>query len=146
MKKYNHEKCANCGNKRKQSHCVASTILYKAYSLFCRVILIDATWENARFDYPEINKWCCCIVYNLRKTQHITTFSMFLNNIIAQWKSKARNLLTENDINGFVVVTGTEVFVTVTTVKGFTLFALVKTTKGIFVVVASKWCPFCPTA
>ena len=41
-------------------------------------------------------------------------------------------------IKGFVVVIGTEVFVTVTTVKGFILFALVKTTKGIFVVVAFK--------
>ena len=49
-------------------------------------------------------------------------------------------------INGFVVVIGTEVFVTVTTVKGFILFALVKTTNGIFVVVAFKWCPFCPAA
>ena len=49
-------------------------------------------------------------------------------------------------INGFVVVIGTEVFVTVTTVKGFILFALVKTTNGILVVVAFKRCLFCPTA
>ena len=41
-------------------------------------------------------------------------------------------------INGFVVVIGTEVFVTVTTVKGFILFALVKTTNGILVVVVFK--------
>ena len=41
-------------------------------------------------------------------------------------------------INGFVVVIGTEVFVTVTTVKGLILFALVKTTNGILVVVIFK--------
>ena len=41
-------------------------------------------------------------------------------------------------INGFVVVIGTEVFVTVTTVKGLILFALVKTTNGILVVVLFK--------